>query len=377
MNLKELLEAINKKKAEVEALANADKLDEAAAAKKELEKMQAKFDILKSVADKEITNQVTVSTQKPVEPVKDAVHEFAEAARHGFKNSMNEGTGADGGYTVPADIQTKINKYKEAEYDITAFTDNENVTTNSGRRTYQKRSQLTGFIKVDEGGKIKEIAGPQFEVLNYTIGKYAGYLPVTNELLADSDANITATISKWLAKQDVATRNAGVFAILDKIEKTDLKDLDGIKKTINVTLGAKFAGSVRIYTNDDGLNYLDTLKDGNKRYLLSPDPANPMQLILTVGARRIPVEVIPNEVLKSDTTTTAGSTIIPFYIGDMFESVKVFDRQKLSILASNIAAAGNFNAYEQDMTLFRGIDRLDFEAKDTEAMVHGTITVAA
>lgn len=376
MNLKELLEAINKKKAEVETLANADKLDEAAAAKGELEKMQAKFDILKSVADKEVTNQVTVSTQKPVEPVKDAVHEFAEAARHGFKNSMSEGTGADGGYTVPADIQTKINKYKEAEYDITAFTDNENVTTNSGRRTYQKRSQLTGFTKVGEGGKIEEVAGPQFEVLNYTIGKYAGYLPVTNELLADSDANITATISEWLAKQDVATRNAEVFAILDKIEKTDLKDLDGIKKTINVTLGAKFAGSVRIYTNDDGLNYLDTLKDGNKRYLLSPDPANPMQLILTVGAQRIPVEVIPNEVLKSDTTTTAGSTIIPFYIGDMFESVKVFDRQKLSILASNIAAAGNFNAYEQDMTLFRGIDRLDFEAKDTEAMVHGTITVA-
>lgn len=376
MNLKELLEAINKKKAEVETLANADKLDEAAAAKEELEKMQAKFDILKSVADKEVTNQVTVSTQKPVEPVKNAVHEFAEAARHGFKNSMNEGAGADGGYTVPADIQTKINKYKEAEYDITAFTDNENVTTNSGRRTYQKRSQLTGFTKVGEGGKIEEVAGPQFEVLNYTIGKYAGYLPVTNELLADSDANITATISEWLAKQDVATRNAGVFAILDKIEKTDLKDLDGIKKTINVTLGAKFAGSVRIYTNDDGLNYLDTLKDGNKRYLLSPDPANPMQLILAVGAQRIPVEVIPNEVLKSDTTTTAGSTIIPFYIGDMFESVKVFDRQKMSILASNIAAAGNFNAYEQDMTLFRGIDRLDFEAKDTKAMVHGTITVA-
>lgn len=376
MNLRELLEAINKKKAEVETLANADKLDEAAAAKGELEKMQAKFDILMSVADKEVTNQVTVSTQRPVEPVKDTVHEFAEAARHGFKNSMSEGTGADGGYTVPADIQTKINKYKEAEYDITAFTDNENVTTNSGRRTYQKRSQLTGFTKVGEGGKIEEVAGPQFEVLNYTIGKYAGYLPVTNELLADSDANITATISEWLAKQDVATRNAGVFAILDKIEKTDLKDLDGIKKTINVTLGAKFAGSVRIYTNDDGLNYLDTLKDGNKRYLLSPDPANPMQLILTVGAQRIPVEVIPNEVLKSDTTTTAGSTIIPFYIGDMFESVKVFDRQKLSILASNIAAAGNFNAYEQDMTLFRGIDRLDFEAKDTEAMVHGTITVA-
>ena len=29
---------------------------------------------------------------------------------------MNEGTQADGGYTVPNDIQTRINKYKEAKF---------------------------------------------------------------------------------------------------------------------------------------------------------------------------------------------------------------------------------------------------------------------
>lgn len=61
--------------------------------------------------------------------------------------------------------------------------------------------------------------------------------------------------------------------------------------------------------------------------------------------------------------------------GDAKEGVKVFDRQKISILASNTASVTGFNAYEQDMTLFRGILRLDVKAKDAEALVNGVITV--
>ena len=61
--------------------------------------------------------------------------------------------------------------------------------------------------------------------------------------------------------------------------------------------------------------------------------------------------------------------------GDLKEGVKLFDRQKLSILASNTASVTGFNAYEQDMTLFRGILRLDIKAKDPNALVNGVITV--
>ena len=59
----------------------------------------------------------------------------------------------------------------------------------------------------------------------------------------------------------------------------------------------------------------------------------------------------------------------------MKEFVKVFDRQRLTILSSNTAQAGNFNAYDQDMTLFRAIDRLDVVKKDDQSMVYGQITV--
>ena len=44
--LKELLDKINAKKSEVKNLANENKIEEAQAAKEELKKLQAKFDVL-------------------------------------------------------------------------------------------------------------------------------------------------------------------------------------------------------------------------------------------------------------------------------------------------------------------------------------------
>lgn len=67
---------------------------------------------------------------------------------------MNEGTEADGGYTVPNDIQTRINKYKEAKFSLGQLVRKESVKTVKGSRTFKKRSQQTGFKKVGEGAKI-------------------------------------------------------------------------------------------------------------------------------------------------------------------------------------------------------------------------------
>ena len=376
MNLQELLNQINAKKLEVKNLAGQGKIEEAKTAKEELVALQDKYNILKDIVEGEqsgMTNGVANATG--VKKVTsgtgaDPIHDFAEAARHGFyTNTMTEGTKADGGYTVPEDIQTKINEYKQAKFSLESLVDVESVSTNSGRRTYQKRAQAVGFKAVAESGKIQAAETPQFEVLAYEIKKYAGYMPVTNELLADSDANITSTLVKWLGEEDVATKNAQILIAIATKAETDLKNLDGIKKAINVSLGAAFSGSTIIVTNDDGLQYLDTLVDKNGRYLLTPDLQDPMQMVLAVGARKIPLKVVPNAILATKTNK------VPFIIGDLKEAIKIFDRQKLSIMTSNVAAVGTLNAFEQDLILFRGIERFDCKVKDANAFVNGTITV--
>ena len=388
--LLELLNQINAQKQVVIDLANAGKLAEAKAEKEKLQQMQDKFDLLKDVEDPDpeggegegsgAGDPVNSGALKNVNVnYNRVVHEFADAARHYFKDAAKantEGTKADGGYTVPDDIRTEINRYREEKFSLQSLVDTETVTTESGRRTYQSRADYEGFAEVSEGGKISGIAGPSFEVIEYTIKKYAGWLPVTNELLADSDANIANTLIRWLGEQDIATRNRLILNIMNSKSATELANLDGIKKLINVTLGSAFKDTSKIVTNDDGLNWMDTLKDTNGRYLLkqNADQTSPIKQMLAVGTRNILLVVVPNSILKSD-ETTAKKRGIPMICGDLKEGVKLFDRQKLSILASNTASVTGFNAYEQDMTLFRGILRMDVRTKDAKAFVNGVVTI--
>lgn len=376
--LLELLELINDKKTEVKKLAGENKLDEARKAKDELKELQAKFDLLKDLEDGEEGRIKDAIKEKGIKEVdeKDAEKEFADAARHGFRvqNSMNEGAGADGGYTVPEDIQTRINERRAAKRSLIDLVSVEPVTTNKGARTFKKRSQQTGFQKVGEGAKIGAKATPQFERMEYAIGKYAGYFPVTNELLEDSDAGITATLTDWIGDESRVTRNNIIRATINTKAKTPLTNLDDIKKALNVTLGAAFKSTSKIVTNDDGLQYLDTLKDTDGKYLLQPNPADPMKLRLCAGATIVPVEVFPNDDLPSD-VATAQKRKIPMIIGDLKEGIKFFDRKKLTITASNLAIAGELNAFEEDLTLFRAIEREDCKVRDDAAFVNGELEI--
>ncbi len=373
--LRELLNKINAKKEEVKNLAKENKIEEAKAAKKELIDLQAKFDVLYDLedeAEEKIKDKIETGEVKEVtNSKKDSTKEFANAARNGFKvnNSMSEGTPADGGYTVPEDILTRINTYKESKKSLKDLVDVEKVITNKGQRTFKKRSQQTGFVKVGEKGKIGAKATPQFERITYEIEKYAGYFPVTNELLSDSDANITKTLIEWIGDESRITANKLIIEQIKTLSEVKLEGIDGIKKALNVTLGQAFKATSKIITNDDGLQYLDTLKDAEGRYLLQPNPANPMEMRLCAGATVIPLEVLPNDDMPTETNK------IPVIIGDLKEGIKFWDRQLMNIKTSDVAVIGDLNAYEEDLTLFRAIEREDVTLKDKKAIVRGYIDV--
>lgn len=401
-------------------------LDEVAELKKEYETEKRLYEAEK---DEHVPAEKTAET-KAKRTEEEALKAFGRAAKTGFKTNdydgtLNESTPADGGYTVPEDIYTRIEYFREAEFSFLNLVRREVVHTATGARTFKKRSQHTGFSQVGEGGKIGATATPQFERLTWAIKKYAGYMPITNELRYDSDANIAQVVIEWLARESRATANNLILAeIQSNGNAVDFENLDGIKKALNVDLGL-FKGSSRVITNDDGLQYLDTLKkksDSNE-YLLTPDPRDPMRLTLTAGATVVPLSVVPNEIMPStptytastDTTVQSGKTYytrtgagtavspyvytavesptgnpstssyyemdptpqIPFIVGDLYEGVVYWDREYMSIAESAIASIGDFNAFEQDLTLYRAIEREDVTLRDTEAFVYGYIQPAA
>lgn len=372
--LRELLDQINAKKTEVKNFVAENKIEEAKASKEELKSLQDKFDVLYDLYEEEKENNEEAIKNKAKENNKEnSIAEFANAARNGFRvnNKMTIGSKPDGGYTVPEDILTSINTYRESKKSLKDLVTVEKVTTSKGSRTFKKRAQQNGFTKVGEGGKIGKGATPQFERLNYEIEKYAGYFPVTNELLADSDANITNTLIQWIGDESRVTANKLILNVIKTKAETKLEGLNGIKKVLNVTLGSAFKATSKIITNDDGLQYLDTLKDGNGRYILQADPITPMSMWLCAGATKVPVEVIPN----SDMPSTGNKA--PFIIGDLKEGIVFWDRQLMSIKMSDIASIGDLNAFEEDLTLFRAIEREVVTKKDEQAFVNGYIDISA
>lgn len=371
--LRELLDKINAKKSQVKSLVNENKLEEAKEAKEELIKLQATFDLLYDLEDEEeIKNKIETGGVKEITNKEiDSTNDFANAARDGFKvnNKMTEGGLAEGGYTVPEDIMTKINTYKESKKSLKNLVKVEKVTTSKGQRTFKKRAQQTGFVKVGEGGKIGEKETPKFERISYEIKKYAGYFPVTEELLSDSNANITKTLIEWIGDESRVTANKLILEQIATLPEVKLEGLDDIKKSLNVTLGQAFKSTSKIITNDDGLQYLDTLKDLDGKYLLQPNPTNPMEMRLCAGATIIPVEVVPND----DMPTKENK--IPVIIGDLKEGIVFWDRELMNIKTSDVAVIGSLNAYEEDLMLFRAIEREDVTVRDSKAIVNGYIDV--
>ena len=305
-----------------------------------------------------------------------AVKSFAQAAREGFPKQkaagdmMQEGVDPDGGYTVPEDIVTKIISLREAKESLLGEVRVIPVKTRSGRRTIKKRAQHQGFATVAEAAKFGKTATPQFTTLSYEVEKRGGYLPVTNELLEDSDNNIASVAQEWLADEARVTANKEILAVIQGKAAQDLKDLDGILAAW-VKLGSAFRSTSKLITNDDGLLWLGTLKDANGRYLLTPNPAEPHQLRLCVGPYNLPVKTYDN-----DTIPTADGKI-PMILGDLKEGVVYWDRRQYSVRVSDVAVVGDFNAFEQDMTIWRGSLRDDCTSWDDTAFVNGYITQPA
>ena len=374
--MREILAQIQAKTAEAKSFMEGENKDieKATALMDEVDALQKEYDAEKRIYEAEKANGVqsataTVEDGAQAEKAEDSVAKFAKAVRSIIQGkALSEGVGEDGGYTVPEDVSTRVEHYRDVDYSLLADIDVVPVTTNKGSRTYQKKGEVDTFVDIDENGEItNEIEAPKFEKIPYAIQDRAGFMPVSNDLINDSDANIMEVVAKWLGKADVATTNAKVLAKVGEKAQVDLKDINGIKKALNVTLGQAYKSGAKIYTNDDGLNYLDTLTDENGRPMLNPDPTAPASMTLRCGTTVLPIKVLPNKVFKSN------GTKVPFIVGNLFDYVRKYDRQSMSIMASTCASIGNFNAFAQNMTLLRAIVRDDYRVKDADSIVNGYI----
>lgn len=294
----------------------------------------------------------------------------------GIRKAMTEGTAANGGYTVPEDVVNRIYELIEAEDNLLPYVTNTPVTTMSGKRTYKTRAQKTGFTTVAEAAKYPAVSGPIFAQIEYTILKRGGYLPVTTELLEDSDENIAALVIAWLVDEARVTINKNIVAKAESLTPVGLDPttaLDGILRILTVVLGSAFRARSTVHTNDDGLLWLLTLKDKNGRALMNPDPTQPARMLLSVGPINVPIKIWDNSTLPTDAATGK----VPFLIGDLREGIQRFDRRQITVQRLTEATVGDINLAEQDMVAFKASMRDDYQVRDAKAWRFCTVIPGA
>ncbi len=393
---KKLLDLLAKKKAIVDQMRTADAAgDQAAfdAAQAELAPVDEEIARVRAIMAAEEGEPVPENnggmpaTGTPGAPANsnECIHAFCECIRAGASNDrqrlvenrdivhravrnegdMTEGTPADGGLIVPADIQTLILEQMRALNPLSELFSIENVTSNTGSRVMDT-APTKGFTKVAEMAAISKDDKPAFTKVEFTVEDYALIVPVSNDLLADTDQNLLAYLSRWLGKKAVLTENALLLALLTALDGSAAPiaadgALKSIKTLVNTKLDPIFGAGASYLTNQSGFNFLDTLEDGNGRPLLQVNPADRTQYM--VGGRA--VHVVSDAVLPNKTTA-------PLYVGDFKSFGTLFRRQPMEIASTNIGG----NAWATNSTEVRAITRLAAKTFDAKAVQAGKITLA-
>ena len=362
-----------------------NRLDEAESATNELKELRRQFDVLKTVADTVPAVTAPFVTEQEDEKDVDMTHVIAQLLRNkgnlltpqevkaargmavsNVAGNLNEGTNEQGGFIVPVDAQTKINELKRTLNPLSSIVRVENVNTMSGTRVMEKAADITAFAPVAEFATIGETDAPKFTQVKYLIKKYAGILPMSEELLADTDQDLLNYVYRWLAKKSVITENAQILALLKTLTKAPLTSIDSVKDVLNVTLDPAISLLSSVVTNQDGFNYLDKQKDSEGRYLLQPNPLDSTQKMLFGKS----VTVLSNKVLPTD--AAGGTKKAPLLIGSFEDAVVLFDRRATTLVGTSIGG----DAWKRDSFDIKAVMRFDVQKFDDQAVVYGELALS-
>lgn len=343
--------------------------------KTKYENAKAKRNALK---EQMVEAQAQAVIAAPKAPLNDEELEIKDQFVNDFKNlvygnyaqiknmvSSDETEGAGhAGLTIPQDIQTTIHTLVRQYDSLQEYVNVEHVSTSKGSRVYEKWSDITALAELDEeGATIGANDDPQLATVKYLIKRYAGITTVTNSLLKDTAENIIAWLSNWIAKKVVVTRNVKILeAIATLPTKPTLAKWDDI-----IDLEAKVDPAIKptsmFLTNTSGFTALKKVKDAMGNYLMQRDVKSPTGYVID----GFPVKEVADRWLPNK------SSAHPLYFGDLKQAVTLFDRENMSLLATNIGAG----AFETDTTKIRVIDRFDVATVDGEAFVPASFTAIA
>lgn len=376
--IKELKASINSlsttiadKTAQVKNALEADDLEKARTIKNEID--TAKEELKTAKADLELFEATKISggaenkTGREIETDDMTYRDKVNAFLHSKGTVVNEGLRFDGKDEVLIamnEITPTTDGVKKT--DTTKVTSEELVTTPireikttvdlkpfttiypakkaSGKYPILKKA-TSKMVSVAELEKNPALAKPEFEQVDWTVETYRGAIPVSQESVDDADVDLISIVAETVGQIKVNTTNAAIADVLKSFTAKTVANVDDIKKILNVDLDPAY--DVAFVVSQSFYQILDTLKDGNGRYLLQ-DSITAVTGKVLLGK---PVFVLSDEILGASGEAKA-------FVGDFKRGVLFADRKDLGLRWADNEIYGQ---YLQAVLRF-GVKKVDAKA---------------
>lgn len=272
---------------------------------------------------------------------------------HGEQRSGLTSAGAQA--VIPSEVVTPVFEGANAKQNLAQMATVKQVSTGSGKYPISIPDPTKFLATKEELATIQDVDASVKDVA-FTAKTYAGKIYLSNELIDDSAIDIKAEVQSQLQQLVLNTDNHNVISLLQTLSSKKAANVDDLKKIKNTEIDPAVLGSngSMVITNQDGYNYLDTLKDSQGRYLLTEDVTAQSGKALF----GLPVVVVSNAVLPDVTSQ------FPVFIGNLPQAIAVFRRQNI------VTNWEQFDSYSQGLAVvYRG----DYEFIDKNAMQYALL----
>ena len=264
-----------------------------------------------------------INETTPVEPKKDGVK----------KTDVKPVSSEEILYTPAREVKTVV--------DLKQFTSIHPAKKASGKWPVLQRA-TEKMVSVEELEKNPKLGKPQFKNVEWEVETYRGAIPLSQESIDDADVDLVGIVAETIGQMKVNTTNDAIATVLKKFESKTVKNLDEIKKLLNVDLDPAY--NVSFIVSQSFYQTMDTLKDKNGRYLLQ-DSITSVSGKVFLGK---PVFVLADEVLGKDKA----------FVGDFKRGVLFADRKDLGLRWADNEIYGQ---YLQAVLRF-GVSKVDDKA---------------
>ena len=287
--------------------------------------------------------------------------------------ALGGGTGAEGGYLLPTDFRKQLIETLQLVGVMRPLVDvipvglrTGTVPTVGGKPKYAWDGENTSFTEND----------PNFGQLAYAVKRLDTYVPISQELIADTPIDVVGTLKKLFAEayayaedEAMTVGDGTTIPVTGILNDTSITTADGNKAITYDMLVDAFYGLKAPYrkqavfmTNSFGISVLRKLKDNYGRpLLLNPSTGGNPTIF---GKPVIENPQFPIVEIDTNADSTPDTNTASLVIG-AFKMAKYFDRGEFAVKATDVGG----DAFVKNQILVKSWNRVDFKIAIGEAFV--------